>query len=72
MKVGIVRHARRIGRISRLSLTLGAGLLSWGLLMRDDGGHHAVIWSVLQLVGLSLFVIALPVYGWYMFARRAV
>jgi hypothetical protein len=68
-KVAIARHARLVGRASRLILGLGAGLLSWGLLMRDDGGHHAVIWDALQFVGLALVLGASPFYGWYALRR---
>lgn len=58
-----------IGRISGISLQVGAAMLAWGALMRDDAGHHATVWYVLQVVGLVFVIGSSPVYGWYVLTR---
>jgi hypothetical protein len=55
--------------MSGLTVRVGAATLAWGLLMRDDVDSHEAIWYVLQLVGLVLVTVSLPVYGWYMLTK---
>jgi hypothetical protein len=69
LKATNTRHGKLIGRISAITLRAGAALLVWGLLLRDDAGHHAVIWYALQVVGVALVMGSLPVYGWYALTR---
>jgi hypothetical protein len=69
LKAANARHGKLIGRISRITLRVGAVLLVWGLLLRDDAGQHAAIWYALQVVGVLLVIGSLPVYGWYALTR---
>jgi hypothetical protein len=70
LRASNTQHGNLIGRVSGITLRVGALLLTWGLLIRDDAGHHAVIWHVLQVVGLVMVIGSLPAYGWYVLTRE--
>jgi hypothetical protein len=63
------RHAKLVGRVSGITLRVGAALLAWSLLLRDDAGHHATVWFALQVVGVVLVLGSTPVYGWYVLTK---